>query len=215
MSAPNRKSYASPGREDGARRTRAAVLAAFREMLFADGYRAATIRAVAGRAGVSPETIYKTFGGKPGLIKALWDVTLAGDDEPVAMAERDQLREVWAAGDPAAKVLLWARFVRGVHERLAALAALLAQAGPEAAAVLETAERERRIGVGAFVDHLAEAGVLPASADRARVADACWALTSAAVYTQLTVTAGWDGPAYESWLAGMLAAAGDLRPRRS
>lgn len=208
MSPPgsDRKPYESPSRRDAARRTRAEVLAAFREMLFADGYRASTIRAVAERAGVSPETIYKTFGGKPGLIKALWDVTLAGDDEPVAMAERAQLREVWATGEPAAKMLLYARFVRGVHERLAALAALLAQAGPEAAAVLEAGERERRIGVGAFVDHLADTGTLRAGADRVHAADACWALTSAALYVQLTTAAAWDAVTYESWLADMLSA---------
>jgi len=174
-------------------------------MLFADGYRAATIRAVADRAGVSAETIYKAFGGKPGLIKALWDVTLAGDDEPVAMGERAQLREVWATVDPETKMLRYAGFVRGVHGRLARLAAFLAQAGPEAAAVLEAAERERRTPVAAFVDHLADNRMLGPGADRVRVADAFWALTSTTLYTQLIETAGWDGAAYEGWLAGMLA----------
>jgi AcrR family transcriptional regulator len=203
---PSRRSYDSRRRQEAAHRTRAAVLAAFGDLLFADGYRATTIRAVAERAGVSAETIYKTFGGKPGLTKALWDATLAGDDEPVTMAEREQLREVLATGDPAMKMRLYAGFVRGVHERLAALAALLGQAGPEAAAVLGESERERRTGVGAFVAHLAETGLLKSGADPERVADACWVLTGPRPFTELTVECGWDGAAYEEWLAGMLAA---------
>lgn len=203
---PSRRPYDSYGRRDAARRNRAAVLAAFEEMLFADGYRAATIRAVAERAGVSPETVYKMFGGKPGLIKALWDATQAGDDEPVTMAEREQLRTVWATSDPAAKLRLYAEFVRGVHERLAPLAALLGQAGPEAAAVLEASERERRSGVGALVAHLADAGLLRAGADSERAADACWVLTGPRPFTSLTAVCGWDAAAYEEWLAGQLVA---------
>jgi hypothetical protein len=93
-----------------------------------------------------------------------------------------------------------------VHERLAPLAALLAQGGPEAAAVLETAEQERRASVRALVDHLADRGALRAGTDPARAADACWALTGMPVFTQLTVEAGWEGEAYRRWLADMLAA---------
>jgi AcrR family transcriptional regulator len=59
------------------------VLAAGRELLLARGYHGTTIRVVAERAGVSPELVYKGFGGKQGLMKAVYDTTLAGDDEPV------------------------------------------------------------------------------------------------------------------------------------
>lgn len=201
-----RKPYDSPRRADAAGRTRAAVVRAFGEMLFADGYRATTIRAVADRAGVSAETVYKTFGGKEGLIKALWDVTLAGDDEPRAMADRRQAREMVAAPKPARKVWLYAGSVRGVHERLAPLATLLAQAGPEAAAVLATGESERRISARTFVDHLADRGALRAGADPQRAADACWALTGTPLFIKLTAEAGWDGATYQQWLAEMLAA---------
>ncbi|MFJ4679317.1 TetR/AcrR family transcriptional regulator [Kitasatospora sp. NPDC088783] len=202
-----RRPYDASRRQEAARRNRAAVLAACRELLFAEGYRAATVRAVAERAGVSPETVYKSFGGKSGLVKALWDTTLAGDDEPVAMAERPQLRAVWEARDPAVKLRRYAGFVRGVHERLAPLFGLLVQAGPEVAEVLALSERERLTGVTAFVGHLADAGVLPPGGDPARLADACWALTGPQLFTQLTAGRGWSADAYQEWLAGLLAAA--------
>jgi AcrR family transcriptional regulator len=204
--SPSRKPYDSRLRSEAARRTRAAVVGAFGEMLFADGYRATTIRAVADRAGVSTETVYKTFGGKPGLIKALWDVTLAGDDEPLAMADRERAREVLAASEPTTKVWLYAGSVRDVHERLAPLATLLAEAGPEATAVLATGEQERRISVRTLVDHLADCGALRAGADPVRAADACWALTGTSLFSKLTAEAGWDGATYQQWLAEMLTA---------
>ncbi|MEW2516010.1 helix-turn-helix domain-containing protein [Streptomyces sp. NPDC046870] len=202
-----RRPYDSRRRQQAAHRNRAAILAAGRELLFRDGYQATTVRAVAERAGVSPETLYKAFGGKPGLVKALWDVTLAGDDEPLTMAERPQLQAVLATRDAHAKLRLYAAFVRGVHERLAALSALLAQAGPEAGQVLAASEEERLTGVSAFVAHLAEAGVLPPDADTARLADSWWALTGPHLYTQLTAGRGWDTDTYEDWLTGMLASA--------
>ncbi|MFF5635858.1 TetR/AcrR family transcriptional regulator [Streptomyces sp. NPDC012825] len=183
------------------------MLQACRELLFRDGYQATTIRAVAERAGVSPETVYKAFGGKPGLVKALWDVTLAGDDEPLTMAERPQLQEVLETRDARAKLRLYAAFVRGVHERLAALFTLLAQAGPDVGQVLVLSEEERMTGVTAFVTHLADASVLPADTDTALLADSWWALTGPHLFTQLTTGRGWAADTYENWLGGMLASA--------
>jgi AcrR family transcriptional regulator len=210
---PPRRTYNAERRREAARRSRAAVLEAWRELLFQDGYQATTIRAVAERADVSAETVYKAFGGKPGLVKALWDVTLAGDDEPVAMGQRPQLQEVWRTPDPETKLRLYAGFVSGVHERLAALFALLAEAGPEVREVLETSERERLAGVTAFVTHLAEAGLLRPGADPAELADAAWALTCPRLFLQLTQVRGWSIHAYRDWMATMLAAALLAEPR--
>ncbi|XUL90147.1 TetR/AcrR family transcriptional regulator [Streptomyces galilaeus] len=201
-----RKPYESTLRTDAARRTRTAVVRAFGELLVADGYKAATIRAVADRAGVSAETVYKTFSGKQGLIKALWDITLAGDDEPVAIMDREQAREVLATEDLATKMWLYAGGVRAIHERVTPLATLLSQSGPEGAAVLATGEQERRVSVHAFVTHLAEREALRPGIDPAHATDACWALTTTAVFSKLTVEAGWDGATYQRWLTDMLTA---------
>jgi hypothetical protein len=47
---------------------------------------------------------------------ALWDITLAGDDEPVPMADRPQLREIMPMQEPGAKLRRYAAFVRGRYE---------------------------------------------------------------------------------------------------
>jgi AcrR family transcriptional regulator len=204
MPAP--RPYDATARRESAARNRAAVLAACRELLFRHGYHRMTVRSVAEQAGVSPETIYKTFGGKPGLMKALWDVTLAGDDEPVAIADRPQMREVLSAGEPAEKLRRWAGFVRGANQRLAPLYGLLAQAGPEVTQLLATTQEERLTGVRAFVTHLADSGLLAGGRDPAAAADACWALTGPRLFLDLTAGRGWLPGQYEDWLTRMLTA---------
>jgi len=115
-------------------------------------------------------------------------------------------REILRTGEPGAKLRLYAAFVRGIHERTAALFALLTQAGPEVGEVLETAERERLTGVTAFVAHLGEAGALGPDTDPAHLADVLWALAGPQLYTQLTAGRGWSAETYEQWLAATLAA---------
>jgi len=201
-----RRSYNSEGRREAARRNRAAVLTACRELLFREGYHATTVRAVAERAGVSPETVYKSFGGKPGMVKALWDITLAGDDEPVPMADRPQVQEFLGTRELDTKLRLYAAYVRGIHERVAALFALLTQAGPDVGEVLDTAEQERLTGVTMFVTHLDETGTLAPDADPALLVDAVWALAGPQLFTQLTAGRGWSTATYEKWLTGILTA---------
>jgi AcrR family transcriptional regulator len=155
---------------------------------------------------VSPETVYKAFGGKAGLMKALWDVTLAGDDQPVAIADRPQMQEVRSAADPVEKLRRWAGFVRGANERLAPLYGLLSQAGPEVTQMLATTQQERLTGVRALVTHLADSGLFAAGRDRATAVDACWALTGPRLFLDLTVDRGWQPDQYEDWLTSMLVA---------
>ena len=203
---PAHRPYDATSRRESAARNRAAVLAACRELLFRDGYHGMTVRSVAEQAGVSPETVYKAFGGKPGLMKALWDVTLAGDDQPVAIADRPQMQDVRSAREPAEKLRRWAGFVRGANERLAPLYGLLAQAGPEVTQMLATTQQERLVGARALVAHLADSGLLAAGRDPAIAADACWALTGPRLFLDLTADRGWQPGRYEDWLTHMLIA---------
>lgn len=203
---PASRPYDASSRRESAARNRAAVLAACRELLFRDGYHRMTVRSVAEQAGVSPETIYKAFGDKPGLMKALWDVALAGDDQPVPIADRPQIQEIRSAGEPAEKLRLWVRFVSGANQRLAPLYGLLDQAGPEVTQMLATTQQERLTGVRAFVTHLADSGLLGAGRDPATAADACWALTGPRLFLDLTTVRGWPPGRYEDWLTRMLTA---------
>ena len=76
----------SAARAEQVRETRRKVVAAARDLFLRRGYTGATVEAIAHRAAVSPQTVYNVIGGKAAVLKAVYDVTLAGDDEPVPKA---------------------------------------------------------------------------------------------------------------------------------
>ena len=53
---------------------------------------------------MSSETVQKGFGTKAALAKAVYDVTLVGDDEPVPLRERPEFVAIAAEPDPARKL---------------------------------------------------------------------------------------------------------------
>jgi AcrR family transcriptional regulator len=75
-----KRRYDSSGRQ--AHAGREAIPDAAQRQFLEDGYAAATIAAIAAEAGVSVETIYKAFRGKPGLVRAIHQCGLEGR-EPV------------------------------------------------------------------------------------------------------------------------------------
>ena len=79
MSVVKRKrAYNSVGRIEQVRRSRELVVDVARHAFPEGGYAATTVVAIAGVAGVFTETIYKTFGGKAGLVRAIHEKGLAG-----------------------------------------------------------------------------------------------------------------------------------------
>ena len=77
--------YDNSGRAEQARLLRRKVIDAAHAALLENGWSGTTIATVAARAGVSAETVYKRFGGKAGLLKAVYDVRLAGADGFLSM----------------------------------------------------------------------------------------------------------------------------------
>ena len=72
------------------------MLEAAHEVFAERGYSGATMPAIAERAGVSVKTVEAAFGTKANLLKELIDVCIAGDDEPVALADRPVVAEMEA-----------------------------------------------------------------------------------------------------------------------
>jgi AcrR family transcriptional regulator len=120
-----RRVYDNTRRAEQARLTRRQVLDAARELLVERGPAAVTMRDVATRAGVSAETVYKTFGTKAALIKDVYDVTLAGDDEPIPMIDRPEIQAVIAASGARDKIARYAYAARRIGERVGPLLAKL------------------------------------------------------------------------------------------
>ena len=82
------------------RLARAAVVDAARTLFLERGYGATTIEAISALSDVPPATVYRLFSSKRGILKALLDVSIVGDDEAVPLADRPHVRSLFADPDP-------------------------------------------------------------------------------------------------------------------
>lgn len=199
------RAYESPVRRQAMRETRRRIVTTATDLLVDGGYGAMTVAGLARAAGVSPQTVYNSVGGKAEVVKAAYDVLLAGDDSPMPMSERPGFRSVTQATDAASYGRAYAAWTRGIHDRVGGLLSALLTHGAAGDAVLEeflrTIDRERRTGNGHSIPAVLRAGLgehLP------RALDVIWLLTAPEVHERLTRRSGWTGDAYEGWLARQL-----------
>jgi AcrR family transcriptional regulator len=196
--------YDSANRLAKASRTRLRIIEAARELFLAGGYAGTTLDAVAAHAGVSPQTVYNLVGGKATLFKTVYDVTLAGDDEPVPLAVRPEFQRIFAARSAREVVTIYVALGRVLWNRVGPLvtaAAAQAAAGDkDLRAFVETIEAERATGVRSLVDYMAERFGLRSGLTVAQAADVVWALTGPDFVDLLVVRRGWHWDDYQEWL---------------
>ena len=199
--------YASPARDDQAQLTRRRILAAADALLLAGGYASMTIARLAAAAAVSPQTVYNSVGGKAAVIKAVYDIRLAGDDEPVAMNDRPEIQAVRTAPTAAAALRHYVALARLLYARVGPLLGAL-PTGPAGDATLAeflaTIDRERRVGNTSVVEHVHRRFGLAPGLDPTRAVDIVWTLMSPQLADLLVNRCGWTLDAYADWLAGTL-----------
>lgn len=179
-------------------------------LLFRDrGYTAVAMPVIAKEAGVGVETIYRAFGSKAGLFKAVIDAAVAGGPSraDVPVEARPAIRALIEESDPRRQVEGYASTQPGIHRRSGPLLLALSGAAttdPELKALWDEIESSRLAGQGRFIGMLAERGALRPglSVDEAR--DGLWTLCSVAVYDMLVGTRGWTAEQYQQWLAERL-----------
>jgi AcrR family transcriptional regulator len=205
------RTYDNSRRAEQARATRARIVEVARELLLAQGYATTTIAQVAKAAGVSTETVQKGFGTKAALAKAVYDVTLVGDDEPVPLRDRPEFRAVVTEADPARKLAAYAAVGRALWERLGPLLAVLmqgAQAGePDLVAFVATIRRESYAGASGLVGDLAARGALRPGLAVEQARDELWLLIQPELWLLLLGERGWSLDAVQRWLARTASAA--------
>jgi len=209
MSTPVKRAYRSPVREAQARATRGAVLDAAWQRFRRDGYTPTTLAEIAVDAGVSVDTIYKTFGSKRALLGEVLGRAVAGDDQRVAVSDRPEARRVLDDPDPRSQV---AAFAADVATRVARMRPVddvmlgAAHADAEVAAMrADIQHRQRRAGLAAFTESVADHGSLRAGLDQESAAATVWVLASPEVHRLRVDGWGWDQPRYAAWLADALA----------
>jgi AcrR family transcriptional regulator len=205
-----RRSYDASGRQERARQTRRAVLEIAQRRFLEDGYAATTVGAIASDANVSVETVYKSFGNKPGILKAMFDVAVVGDDEPIPLMERDEVRQNMAEPDPRKKLRNYGKHFAVRSQRTVPIQLLVREAAasdPAAADVWRDMEAERLTGMTAFARHLHEQGHLRKGVSVNDARDVLWAHISPELWELLVIKRGWKPERYGRWLADQLIAA--------
>jgi len=204
-----KRRYDSSRRQELARQNRRGVLDAARRLFLENGYAAVTIGEIAGQAGVSVETVYKAFGNKAGLAKAVFDVTVVGDDEPVPMADRPEIKAVEAEPDARNKIELFFTTYPARRSRTAAIERMIRDAAAidaAAAAVRDELMAELHRGMTMFATRLVEDGGVRPELTVAEVADILYAYASLDFYELLTMR-GWSQQRYARFVADALIAA--------
>jgi AcrR family transcriptional regulator len=165
---------------------------------------------VADRAGVSVQTVYKNFANKAGLVKAVFDIAMAGDDDPRPMLERERLAAVRAEPDPRRRFVLYGEFLAHVAPRHVPVQLLIRDAAAgdaEAAAVWAQLQADRLRAMTMFAQHLHRDGSLARGIGMREARDVLWTYNSAELYQLLVLERGWSPRRYGTWIGRQLTAA--------
>jgi TetR/AcrR family transcriptional regulator of autoinduction and epiphytic fitness len=208
----SRRPYESPRRREQAASTRRAILEAARRAFVERGYVGTTIRSIAAGAGVSPETVFATFGNKRSLLAAVMDVSIAGDEAPEPILDRDWVQALREEPSRERRVSTLARRGREILERRSALDEVVRQAAATDPSLTDLESRgkaERLAGQRQLLAIVAGVDGFRPGLDLDAAADILFALGSPDVWRLLVVDRGWSPARFEVWyveaISGLLA----------
>lgn len=202
------RGYRSPVREAQAAGTRRRIVAAATRRFLAAGYAATAMSAVAADSGVSVQAVYKTFGNKALLAKAVVDAALAGDElvpapERAATVSRHET-------DPRRRLRAFGDFVAEVAPRVAPLMLLIrsaAETAPELLTMWEQANDERLSSMTRHARQLAADGHLRPGVSMAEAADVLWAYSAPELFDLLVNRRRWSSRRFADWVSDAYIAA--------
>jgi AcrR family transcriptional regulator len=205
--AEQTRSYSSTLRADQARRTRRRIVDAAAELFAEHGYAGTTIDAIATAAGVSRKTVFDSVGGKAQLMKLAYDFAIVGDDEPVPLADRPEMKAMLAEPDYGKRLAMYASLVVRIDRRLSSAWRAFegaATSDPEAAKFYVAMVQQRRQAMREAAQMFADAGALRPDLDIEVAADLMWFYNDPSLYDKLVRQRGWSVDRFQAWLAEAL-----------
>jgi len=205
--ADKNRTYSSTLRADQARQTRRRIVDAAAELFAEHGYAGTTIDAVATAAGVSRKTVFDSVGGKAQLMKLAYDFAIVGDDEPVPLADRPEMRAMLAEPDYGKRLAMYASLVVGIDRRLSSAWRAFegaATSDPEAAKFYVAMVQQRRQAMREAAQMFADAGALRPDLDVEVAADLMWFYNDPSLYDKLVRQRGWSVDRFQAWLGEAL-----------
>jgi AcrR family transcriptional regulator len=207
-SVKRKRPYESVRRREQARQTREAILDAARRLFLSQGFAPTTIAAIAEGARVSVDTVYKTFGGKPGLVRAICEQGLAGAQPVHAEARSDALH----AGERDARTIIrgWGALTAEIAPGVAPILLLVraaAEADSEMAVLQSELNAQRLERMTHNAGNLAAANRLREDLTVELAGEIMWTYSSPELYELLVLTRGWPPERYGAFVAEAMIAA--------
>lgn len=202
------RTYDSPRRRAQAAATRREILEAAERLFEQGGYAATTIAAIAAEANVALKTVYVNFDTKSGVLRALWNLRLRGDEGDARVPERPWFQEVLEEPDPMRQLRLTARYSREVKVRVGSLFEVIRGAAvvdPDIAALWERIQREFHATQRTIVESLETKNALRSGLSLDRAADILWTLNHPNVWQLLVHERGWTPEEHERWWSDIAA----------
>jgi AcrR family transcriptional regulator len=194
-------------RESRARRTRLRVIEAAVQLFLERGYVPTTVQAIAEEADVAPATIYQAFGTKHAILAAALDITIAGDDVPLAVLNRPWVADARQAEDARHRLRLVVEGAAHVAARTAALKNVMRDAAatdPTARELIRQDHQRQHLTQAGLVDLIIEHRPLRAGTDRRRAIDTFFALVNSSTYNLLVIQRGWSMREWQDWLVDLI-----------
>lgn len=203
-----KRTYDSSLRKHQASQTRIRILDAAQGLFAERGYPASTVEAIAAAAGVAVDTVYAAFGSKRGVLHALLDVRVGGDEARIDLLDRPGPQAVQREPDQKAQLAAFASGVAAILERARPVDDIIrgaAAVDAEIAAFRTETQGHRHRNMSQMVSWLAANGPLRAGLSLDDAASMVWTLTSPEVHHLLRVEREWPAERYRDWLFDTLS----------
>jgi AcrR family transcriptional regulator len=202
-----KRAYDSSLRKQQAGQTRMRILDAAQVLFGERGYPASTVEAIAAAAGVAVDTVYAAFGSKRGVLQALLNVRVGGDEAELDLLDRAGPQTVKREPHQKALVAAFVRDVSAIIERARPVDDIIRGAAvvdPEIAELRGNAQAYRYGNMRQLVSWIASKGPLRAGLTEDDAAAIVWTMTSPEVHGLLRVARGWSAERYADWLCESL-----------
>ncbi len=157
---------------------------------------------------MSVDTIYKTFGGKPGLVRAIHEEGLAGSGPVHAEARSDALQT--SDADPREIMRGIGELAAEVAPRAAPIMLLIRDAAatdPDMAALKRDLDDERLARMTHNARNFAAGGHLRSGLSVEEAGEIMWTYSAPELYELLVIRRGWGADRFGAFIADSLAAA--------